>query len=96
MAGKPTGPLTGRAIHEIYEEIAVSEDVIPWEQVSPGVVIRYELIAKKINARYIQPLQELVNDLDIALQDCWDNEFSFDEIESLHARTKQLLGEETK
>lgn len=45
-------------------------------------------------AQQIADMKELITDLVDGLQDCWDNEYSLDELNDLKARAQDLLREE--
>jgi chromosome segregation ATPase len=49
--------------------------------------------AVNIQKEQIAEWQELAKDLLRGLQDCWDNEYSLEELQSLQSRVKELLEE---
>ena len=56
------GGITGQAIHDIYEQREPT--ALPWDRISEHRKTEYNLIAEKLNAQYLAPLQGLVRDLE--------------------------------
>jgi hypothetical protein len=97
--------ITGQAIHAAFYEVAPFNDALrAWDEIHPTAQITYNLIAQKLNAQYLAPLQGLVWDWQELVQahdeinvkslaeiELWDEDW-----EKLKKRTQQLLGAEQK
>lgn len=85
--------ITGKMLYEAARPHLIQhgfEDV-EWEDFVPGSQDFYDDQAEQLNKSHIAPLQALVTDLVEGLQDCWDNEYSLDDLNDLKGRAQAFL-----
>jgi len=101
--------LTGQAIHAAFKEVQTLDAdepmaVYPWDKISERAQRAYNVLAEKLNAQYLAPLQGLVMQWQELLQAHDEvSVMSFIEIEDWHKewealkrRSAQLLEGEQK
>lgn len=94
-----TGAITGQALYELFPDCAYTWDRLPLRERHI-----YNLIAEKLNAQYINPLQGLVRDwqelmqahdemsvMSLAEIEGWNKDW-----EELKKRTREMLKDEQK
>ena len=84
--------ITGKVIYDIALEHFVKSGLerVEWQD-APYMHDFYNGLTESLNETHINPLLKLISDLAEGLQDCWDNEYSLNQLNDLRGRAKDVL-----